>query len=75
MFCFWVKRTRRRCIHSSGTASGEEMKHEASSYTLNQLREMHQVNMEETSTPMLTNLVYRLFALETYHEFEAELNK
>ncbi|XID90594.1 hypothetical protein ACF3MZ_18855 [Paenibacillaceae bacterium WGS1546] len=58
-----------------GAFSLEEMKREASSYTLDQLREMHQVNMEETSTPMLNNLVYRLFALETYHEFKAELNK
>lgn len=58
-----------------GAFSLEEMKHEASNYTLAQLREMHQVNMEETSSPMLNNLVYRLFAVETYHEFETELNK
>lgn len=58
-----------------GAFSLEEMKREASSYTLDHLREMHKVNMEETSTPMLNNLVYRLYALETYHEFKDELNK
>lgn len=58
-----------------GAFSLEEMKREASSYTLDQLREMHQVNTKETNTPMLNNLVYRLFAVETYNEFEAKLNK
>lgn len=58
-----------------GVFSLKEMEDEAKSYTIDQLRELHYTNLEKTSQPMLDNLVYRLFALETYNEFDADLNK